>query len=223
MLIEAKNHGDVRTTDRTRTSYTFQVTNTWFAKSLMVTLTLTWPWTFIMLHFATHTHDVPAFSSPAFSTPAIWSRVFQSCLFHSRDLVPRFPVPRFQRPRIMQMMPKSSPHTRVGTLLPVTGDACLIFQRDANIHNTWSKRHSSIMLCDCYQIFKQARLIVYNTATGVTTGKTVWTCTAGLSVLSFTVNNRKKCTTMVYFHCDMTLQLRAFARCYDCWHTVLNL
>jgi len=133
------------------------------------------------------------------------SRVFQSCLFHSCDLVPRFPVPRFQRPRIMQMMPKSSPHTRVGTLLPVTGDACLIFQRDANIHNTWSKRHSSIMLCDCYQIFKQARLIVYNTATGVTTGKTVWTCTAGLSVLSFTVNNRKKCTTMVYFHCDMTL------------------
>ena len=70
MLIEAKNHGDVRTTDRTRTSYTFQVTNTWFAKSLMVTLTLKWPRTFIMLHFATHTHDIPAFSSPAFSSPA---------------------------------------------------------------------------------------------------------------------------------------------------------
>ena len=54
------------------------------------TLTLTWPRTFIILHFATHTHDVPAFSSPAF--------------LHSCDLVPRFPVlrfpvPRFQRPR----------------------------------------------------------------------------------------------------------------------------
>jgi len=84
MLIEAKNHGNVRTTDRTRTSYTFKVTNTWFAKSLMVTLTFTWPRTFIMLHFATHTHDVPEFSSPAFSTPAIWSHVFQSCVFQSR-------------------------------------------------------------------------------------------------------------------------------------------
>ena len=49
-----------------------------------VTLTLTWPRTFIMLHFATHTHDVPAFSSPAFSTPAIWSHIFQSCVFQSR-------------------------------------------------------------------------------------------------------------------------------------------
>jgi len=35
-----------------------------------VTLTLTWPRTFIMLHFATHAHDVPAFSSPGFSSPA---------------------------------------------------------------------------------------------------------------------------------------------------------
>jgi len=61
---------------------------------------------FVMLHFATHTHDVPAFSSPAFSTPAIWSHVFQSCLFHPCDLAPRFPVlrfpvPRFQRPRLV--------------------------------------------------------------------------------------------------------------------------
>ena len=38
--------------------------------------------TLIMLCFATHTHDVPAFSSPAFSIPGI--------------LVPRFPFPRFQ-------------------------------------------------------------------------------------------------------------------------------
>ena len=105
MLIEAKNHGDVRTTDRTRTSYTFQVTNRcgcdlcsaaiisrsatgtvgsrkfqlplWVASCSVhgsprpaVTWPLTWPRTFIMLHFATHTHDVPAFSSPAFSSPA---------------------------------------------------------------------------------------------------------------------------------------------------------
>jgi len=34
------------------------------------TLTLTRPRTFIMLHFATHAHDVPAFSSPDFSSPA---------------------------------------------------------------------------------------------------------------------------------------------------------
>jgi len=46
-----------------------------------VTLTLTWPRTFIMLHFATRAHDVPAFSSPAFSTPG--------------NLVPCFPVLRF--------------------------------------------------------------------------------------------------------------------------------
>jgi len=43
----------------------------------------------IMLHFATHAHDVPAFFSPAFSTPG--------------NLVPcfpvlTFPVPRFQSP-----------------------------------------------------------------------------------------------------------------------------
>ena len=116
MLIEAKNHGDVRTTDRTPTSYTFQVTNRcgcdlcsaaiisraatgtvgsrkfqlplWIASCSVhgsprpaVTLTLTWPRTFIMLQFATHTHDVPAFSSPAFFTPAIWSHVFQSRVF----------------------------------------------------------------------------------------------------------------------------------------------
>ena len=37
--------------------------------------------TLIMLYFATHTHDVPAFSRPAFSTPGI--------------LVLRFPVLRF--------------------------------------------------------------------------------------------------------------------------------
>ena len=119
MLKQTKNHADVRTTDRTRTSYTFQVTNRcgcdlcsaaiisraatgtvgsrkfqlplWIASCSVhgsprpaVTLTLTWPRTFIVLHFATHTHDVPAFSSPAFSTPAIWSRVFQSCVFQSR-------------------------------------------------------------------------------------------------------------------------------------------
>jgi len=42
--------------------------------------------TVIMLHLATHTNDVPVFSSPAFSTPA--------------NLVPRFPVPRFQSPRL---------------------------------------------------------------------------------------------------------------------------
>jgi len=119
MLKQTKNHADVRTTDRTRTSYTFQVTNRcgcdlcsatiisraatgtvgsrkfqlplWIASCIVhgsprpaVTLTLTWPRTFIMVHFATHTHDVPAFSSPAFSTPAIWSHVFQSCLFQSR-------------------------------------------------------------------------------------------------------------------------------------------
>jgi len=104
MLIEAKNRGDVRTTDRTPTSYTFQVTNCgcdlcsatiisraatgtvgsrkfqlplWIASCSVhrfprpaVTLTFTWPRTFIMLHFATHTHDVPAFSTPAFSSPA---------------------------------------------------------------------------------------------------------------------------------------------------------
>ena len=48
-----------------------------------------------MLHFATHTHDVPAFSSPAFSTPAIWSRVFQSCVFQSRvfSVPPPLPSP----------------------------------------------------------------------------------------------------------------------------------
>jgi len=43
----------------------------------------------IMLHFATHAHDVPSFFSPAFSTPG--------------NLVPcfpvlTFPVPRFQSP-----------------------------------------------------------------------------------------------------------------------------
>ena len=119
MLKQTKNRADVRTTDRTRTSYTFQMTNRcgcdlcsaaiisrattgtvgsrkfqlplWIASCSVhgsprpaVTLTLTWPRTFIMLHFATHTHDVPAFSSPAFSTPAIWSHVFQSCVFQSR-------------------------------------------------------------------------------------------------------------------------------------------
>ena len=102
MLKQTKNHADVRTTERTRTSYAFQVTNRcgcdlcsaaiisraatgtvgsrkfqlplWIASCSVhgsprpaVTLTLTWPRTFIMLHFATHTHDVPAFSSPAFS------------------------------------------------------------------------------------------------------------------------------------------------------------
>ena len=35
-----------------------------------VTLTFTWTRTFITLHFATHAHDVPAFSSPDFSSPA---------------------------------------------------------------------------------------------------------------------------------------------------------
>ena len=104
MLKQTKNHADVRTTDRTRTSYTFQVMNRcgcdlcsaaiisraatgtvgsrkfqlplWIASCSVhgpprpaVTLTLTWPRTFIMLHFATHTHDVLAFSSPAFSSP----------------------------------------------------------------------------------------------------------------------------------------------------------
>ena len=33
---------------------------------------------------ATHTHDVPVFSSPVFSTFAIWSHVFQSCVIHFR-------------------------------------------------------------------------------------------------------------------------------------------
>jgi len=86
-----------------------------------VTLTLTWPPTFIMLHFATHAHDVPAFSSPAFSTagnlvacfpvlrfpplrfspvfstPAIWSHVFQSWLFQSHVFSPnvKSPVERY--------------------------------------------------------------------------------------------------------------------------------
>ena len=115
MLTEAKNRGDVRTTDRTRTSYTFQVTNCgcdlcsaaiiskaatgtvgsrkfqlplWIASCSVhrsprpaVTLTLTWPRTLIMLHFATHTHDVPAFSSPAFFSPA-----FSASPFYSRSV-----------------------------------------------------------------------------------------------------------------------------------------
>ena len=51
--------------------------------------------TVIMLRLATHTNDVPAFSSPAFSTPAIWSHVFQSRVFHPCNLVPRFPLPHF--------------------------------------------------------------------------------------------------------------------------------
>ena len=144
MLIEAKNHGDVRMTDRTLTSYTFKVNfgmevtpccgcdlcseaiisraatgrvgsrkfqlPLWVASCSVrgsprpaVPLTLTWPRTFIMLHFATHAHDVPTFSSPAFSTtwkfgpvfsspvfstPAIWSHIFQSWLFQSRVFSP---------------------------------------------------------------------------------------------------------------------------------------
>jgi len=44
-----------------------------------VTLTLTRPRTFIMLHFATHAHDVPAFSSPAFSVPPPRLLVFAAC------------------------------------------------------------------------------------------------------------------------------------------------
>ena len=159
MLIETKNHGDVRTTDRTPTSYTFRVTNTWFAKSLMaawhqrqarfalryqthltvvlltgsrssrvdgrgagvshsisvflvivrwiavrihwlgvqitVMLTLMWPRTFIILHFATHARDVAAFSSPVFSTPAIWSHVSSPDFSSSAFSVPPFLVVMF--------------------------------------------------------------------------------------------------------------------------------
>jgi len=94
-----------------------------------VTLTLTRPRTFIMLHFATHAHDVPAFSSPVFSThknlvpcfpfllfpPVRFGPVFSSPVFSTLRfgptfsspafstpvffMVPRFPVPRFQRPQ----------------------------------------------------------------------------------------------------------------------------
>ena len=65
-----------------------------------------------MLHLATHTNDVPVFSSPAFSThanlvlrfpvlrfpPAFWSRAFQSYLFRPCHLVPCFPVLLFPTP-----------------------------------------------------------------------------------------------------------------------------
>ena len=158
MSKKTKYHGDVRTTDRTPTSDTFKVPNTWFAKSLMaawhqrqarfeqhyqstrhtsqssvalaaVALTVAAPasapasssgeslpesvgsayrsqlwahrlcapmlWltafrntcTLIMLCFATHTHDVPAFSSPAFSSHAIWFHVFQSRVFSRSSLL----------------------------------------------------------------------------------------------------------------------------------------
>ena len=119
MLIEAKNHGDVRMTDRTRTSYTFQVTNrcscdlcsaaiisraaTGTVGSRKFQLPL-WiascsvhgsPRSNVNSYVTTNVYYV------TFRYPYTWcSRVFQSCLFHPCDLVPRFPVPRFQRPPI---------------------------------------------------------------------------------------------------------------------------
>jgi len=63
-----------------------------------VTLDLTWPRTFIMLHFATHAHDVPAFSSPAFSTPGNLVPCFPVLPFPPLRFGPTFSSPDFSSP-----------------------------------------------------------------------------------------------------------------------------
>jgi len=83
-----------------------------------------------MLHLATHTNDVPVFSSPAFSTPA--------------NLVPRFPVRHFQ-----------SPPPWMWTITTM-----LFYSAMQNSSKTWQRRWQKVdkvcswfVLCHACQLF----------------------------------------------------------------------